>query len=82
MTRPEASAVGQRPQAVFPQMSSPSLRSTCVSWGSTPPNGFDVSSQEERLFILNVLGLASSPTESIPCEGQNWAVPDNRTARV
>jgi uncharacterized protein (DUF697 family) len=26
--------------------------------------GFDVSSQQERLFALNVLGLASSPTDS------------------
>ena len=26
--------------------------------------GFDVSSQEERLFVMNVLGLASSPTDS------------------
>ena len=29
--------------------------------------GFDVSSQEERLFILNVLGLASSPTDASKC---------------
>jgi hypothetical protein len=26
--------------------------------------GFDVSSQQERLFVMNVLGLASSPTDS------------------
>ena len=26
--------------------------------------GFDVSSQEERLFVMNVLGLASSPTDA------------------
>jgi hypothetical protein len=26
--------------------------------------GFDVSSQEERLFVMNVLGLASSPTDT------------------
>lgn len=26
--------------------------------------GFDISSQEERLFVLNVLGLASSPTDA------------------
>lgn len=26
--------------------------------------GFDISSQEERLFVMNVLGLASSPTDA------------------
>ncbi|MCA8992110.1 MAG: EcsC family protein [Planctomycetaceae bacterium] len=29
--------------------------------------GFDLSSQEERLFAMNVLGLASSPTDASKC---------------
>lgn len=44
--------------------------------------GFDVNSQQERLFALNVLGLASSPTDAAKAVAMAQLVKIARTSRA